>query len=205
MQATAGIPTKYRSRRYRSRLEARWAAFFDLLGWRYEYEPFDLNGWIPDFVLIGEKDLLVEVKPTSEFPVETARKIDSADYLPRVLILGCIIPVRPYSPWIRSNSPAWGMDIFRGSVGWYRQDDPLIKAIPPDPQAWHTACFWRQPSIRDPLRVFAIPEPEFLGVEDVLSGDYFCEWEDRPAAGLDEILSLWAEAGNRVQWKTPTF
>lgn len=28
----AAIPTRYRGRLYRSRLEAKWAAFFDLLG-----------------------------------------------------------------------------------------------------------------------------------------------------------------------------
>jgi len=36
---------------FRSRLEARWAAFFDLRGWRWEYEPIDLQGWVPDFRL----------------------------------------------------------------------------------------------------------------------------------------------------------
>lgn len=45
------IPTVYRKRQMRSRLEARWAAFFDLMKWSWEYEPLDLNGWIPDFVV----------------------------------------------------------------------------------------------------------------------------------------------------------
>lgn len=58
------IPTMYKGRRYRSRLEARWAAFFDQLRWDHEYEPFDLKGWIPDFLLtIGEDSALVEIKP----------------------------------------------------------------------------------------------------------------------------------------------
>lgn len=61
-------PTRYKDILFRSRLEARWASFFDLLGWKWEYEP-DLNikGWIPDFILIGkEEDVLVEVKPFIE-------------------------------------------------------------------------------------------------------------------------------------------
>jgi hypothetical protein len=33
------IVTEYAGARFRSRLEARWAAFFDLCGWRWEYEP----------------------------------------------------------------------------------------------------------------------------------------------------------------------
>jgi hypothetical protein len=42
-------PTRYKNVMFRSRLEARWAAFFDELGWRWEYEPVDLQGWTPDF------------------------------------------------------------------------------------------------------------------------------------------------------------
>lgn len=61
----AGIPTTHRATRFRSRLEARWAAFFDTIGWRWEYEPFDLNGYIPDFAIFGAEPFLVEVKPYS--------------------------------------------------------------------------------------------------------------------------------------------
>ena len=62
MNATA-FPTRYDGVFYRSRLEARWAAFFDLLGWPHVYEPFDLEGYIPDFVLLFHEPILVEVKP----------------------------------------------------------------------------------------------------------------------------------------------
>ena len=57
-------PTAYRGCQFRSRLEASWAAFFDLAGWAWEYEPFDLDGWVPDFALRGQANtVLVEVKP----------------------------------------------------------------------------------------------------------------------------------------------
>ena len=56
------IQTMYRGYEFRSRLEAKWAAFFDLCGWEWSYEPVDLDGWIPDFA-IGWKPFLVEVKP----------------------------------------------------------------------------------------------------------------------------------------------
>ena len=65
-------PTKYRGVQFRSRLEARWACFFDLIGWRWEYEPIDLEEWCPDFRVefpCGHSEcgcshvLLVEVKP----------------------------------------------------------------------------------------------------------------------------------------------
>jgi len=57
-------PTRYGGVLYRSRLEARWAAFFDFLGWPHVYEPLDLKGYIPDFILtFPYAPILVEVKP----------------------------------------------------------------------------------------------------------------------------------------------
>lgn len=49
------IDTYYKGYRFRSRLEARWAVFFDALGigFKYEVEGFDLDGlwYLPDFWL----------------------------------------------------------------------------------------------------------------------------------------------------------
>jgi hypothetical protein len=60
------IETVYSGYRFRSRLEARWAVFFDALGIEYEYEKegFELpSGWyLPDFWL-PEQDIWVEIKP----------------------------------------------------------------------------------------------------------------------------------------------
>lgn len=61
------IETVYSGYRFRSRLEARWAVFFDGLGIEYEYEPegFDLGGdfgrYLPDFFLPAQQ-AWVEVK-----------------------------------------------------------------------------------------------------------------------------------------------
>lgn len=54
-------PTTYRGVAFRSRLEARWAHLFDMIGMPWEYEPVSLPGWIPDFRLWGR--YLAEVKP----------------------------------------------------------------------------------------------------------------------------------------------
>jgi len=67
------IPTLYAGVRFRSRLEARWAAFFDIVGWRWEYEPFDYAGYIPDFAILGKIPLLVDVKPATTAPELWAR------------------------------------------------------------------------------------------------------------------------------------
>ncbi len=83
----ASIPTTYKGVNFRSRLEARWAAFFDLEGWDWEYEPVDLKGWIPDFIIKGKQDLFVEIKwfPVyEEYPhvsdkwIEQIKKIEKA-------------------------------------------------------------------------------------------------------------------------------
>lgn len=61
------IETAYNGYRFRSRLEARWAVFFDEAGIEYQYEPegFEYNGerYLPDFFL-PEHDLYIEVKPS---------------------------------------------------------------------------------------------------------------------------------------------
>ena len=79
------IPTCYRGILMKSYLEARWAAMFDLMGWRWCYEPvyfdkltrsvkpyvpsilIDQRLWLPDFALrnpdTGKAVTLVEVKP----------------------------------------------------------------------------------------------------------------------------------------------
>lgn len=55
----------WRGTQYRSRLEARWAVFFSLLRWAAEYEPLDLSGYIPDFLLRRARraPVAVECKP----------------------------------------------------------------------------------------------------------------------------------------------
>lgn len=96
----AAIPTEYRGRIYRSRLEARWAAFFDRLGLRHEYEPFDLGAWSPDF-LLPDINTLVEVKPLTEFDPDVWAKMVRAceergllagDHQTNALFLTCVAP-----------------------------------------------------------------------------------------------------------------
>lgn len=66
------IETEYHGYRFRSRLEARWAVFFDEIGadWVYEPEGYELpdgTRYLPDFLLHnvrgrGAPDIYVEVK-----------------------------------------------------------------------------------------------------------------------------------------------
>ena len=63
------IDTIFKGNRFRSRLEARWAVFFDELRIKYDYEPegyalAEHGNYLPDFWL-PEFKLWVEVKPNS--------------------------------------------------------------------------------------------------------------------------------------------
>ena len=71
------IETKYKGYRFRSRLEARWAVFFDACGYNWEYEPegFDLGDgiyYLPDFKIYGTDNngdsnlFRIEVKPSED-------------------------------------------------------------------------------------------------------------------------------------------
>jgi hypothetical protein len=87
------ITTTYRGIEYRSRLEARWAAFFTRLGWTFTYEPFDGDGYIPDFILHGDNPVLVEIKPATipaEYNAPIAKMVQgvAAHWNHDLLILG---------------------------------------------------------------------------------------------------------------------
>lgn len=82
--------TMYKGHLFRSGLEARWAAFFDLLGWAWVYEPFELDGYIPDFVLQFKQPLLVEVKPALSLDAlhEHTDKLERSGWEGEALIVG---------------------------------------------------------------------------------------------------------------------
>ncbi len=79
MNSIKAIPTTFKGHRFRSRLEARWAVFFDQLSIKYEYE---LEGYslpsgaayLPDFYL-PDLDVFVEIKPHDKFPFAELEKI----------------------------------------------------------------------------------------------------------------------------------
>lgn len=82
------IETQYKGYRFRSRLEARWAVFFDAVGlaWIYEPEGFDLgaNGWyLPDFYF-PEWGQWVEVKPSLPSSEEFGKMFSLSSMQPEV-------------------------------------------------------------------------------------------------------------------------
>ena len=86
------IETRYKGYRFRSRLEARWAVFFDALSivWEYEPEGFEFEDgtrYLPDFYL-PDLRTYVEVKPMppSQFRL-TLSEGDGNDYASKCALL----------------------------------------------------------------------------------------------------------------------
>ncbi len=102
-----GVETKYADIIFRSRLEARWAAWFDRVKWPWEYEPIDLEGYIPDFILMVKNPVLVEVKPVLTFEelYQYTAKIERSGWDKEALILGAY-PMWKASGW---SMPAFGL------------------------------------------------------------------------------------------------
>lgn len=113
------IETHYNGYRFRSRIEARWAVFFDSLGIEYVYEKegYDLGdaGWyLPDFWL-PQVSMWAEVKPT---PL-TDEELSKCKALVQMTKRACLVLVGE-TP---SNHPYWG--ISRKQLNYYKDDDDI--------------------------------------------------------------------------------
>ena len=83
----------YHGHRFRSRLEARWAVYFDHCGIKWDYEPegYYLDGlcYLPDFWL-PQVQMFAEVKPVefTEPEMEKARRLAEASGHPVLRLVG---------------------------------------------------------------------------------------------------------------------
>lgn len=183
------IETLYRGYRFRSRLEARWAAFFRLMGWQAHYEPFDLDGWIPDFVVHGAKQrVVVEVKPIASMgdPAfgEAVRKIIASGWGGDALIVGYLLP--------RNDSDQL-------CVGWLGEDYSRFVELPySDRFEWTEATFQVVGNGCDAVAGFCHENGSFA---DRISGYYPGGSTGVPYEKELQIERLWAQAANEVQWR----
>jgi len=101
------IQTRYNGYHFRSRLEARWAVYFDTIGLKYDYEPegFHLDGlnYLPDF-WFPEKESFGEVKPVpfTEAETEKARRLVTTTQKSLVRLIGT--PAVQSYPWNRASN-----------------------------------------------------------------------------------------------------
>jgi hypothetical protein len=169
------IETYYNGYRFRSRLEARWAVFFDALGVKYEYEPegfFLPSGkmYLPDFRVkcYGKRgeihktpfDLYIEVK--GFMTQEDAEKINEF-----------------------ANVHVHTEDEF---FGWYEPENPIL-IVTNIPQR---NCSWDA----DALSAY-----EGMNGTDIcpfnyqlIDGDYFAAYP----AGYDGKFYLWGDDSNYI-------
>ncbi len=170
------IATTYRGIRFRSRTEARWAAFFDELHWPWEYEPHDLVWYVPDFVLKLDNEpagVLCEIKGCNsleELRAHTAKTSDSG----------------------------WQHDALIVGSGPMKLSDaqPLLGLIgePSGPHGW---LEW------SPARIFYCLS---CGQHSMLAEDgcwrcRVCGARDGHMGAAEQVEELWARACNRVQWR----
>jgi hypothetical protein len=100
------IETVYNGYKFRSRLEARWAVFFDAAGIKYEYEPEGFTDgdlcYLPDFYL-PDHNTYVEVKPHRdgfEKEIEKALHFVNSDLkIKRLMFVDQIPAPNEYSSW----------------------------------------------------------------------------------------------------------
>jgi hypothetical protein len=174
-----GIPTLYAGVQFRSRTEARWAAFFDELGWRWLYEPLDLLGYVPDFVLPFEGGpLLVEVKAalSPEELVTHERKVTRSGWDGEALIVGATL-------WEESSA--------QPLLGWIGERERIGESLE---WSWGDA------------RLF---ECISCGGSSLLAaaGSWRCracgdgEGNEHVGAVLSTVSAKWSQACNRVQWR----
>jgi rubredoxin len=129
------IETVYKGYRFRSRLEARWAVFFDALGikWLYEPEGFTLEDdthYLPDFFL-PDYNLWIEIKGVmgeyDSHKISMFRKgLTSPEEL---LVLGNIPPVGvDVCEWVYDNYEDSSCYDIGSANGW---DFPYIPCVCP--------------------------------------------------------------------------
>jgi hypothetical protein len=179
------IPTHYNGTTYRSRLEAQWAAFFDYLGWPYQYEPFDVQGWTPDFSIGLNSQVLVEVKPAySEKIMQALMESLKAGFREEIPFELLYLTV---GPWIEQDGLILGR---------------FAESIPITLRA-DMGHFGEGLAV---MGVWESPEPHFgfchnIGsYHDRIMGDYNgnCPWAADTNCEL--VIHQWREAGNVVRW-----
>jgi hypothetical protein len=171
------IPTVYKGVQFRSRLEARWAAFFDIVGIDWNYEPLDFAGYIPDF-FINNGTRLFEVKPVlSEEDVEDEwkQKIEA-------------LPLR-----FRKNAVI-------GGANW-----TVLKVLTATSEDGDEPCNeWCNGNFRHYWSGYLPAIRDYANHDVDIWDESTCDWsesDDRLFSG--DFTEEWNRAGNAVQWKAP--
>lgn len=177
---TRGIRTTYHGTNFRSRLEARWAAFFDVIEWPWIYEPVDAEGYIPDFLVTGPASFLVEVGPCeflSDFSAKAEKSLTAFTAAESQARPTLIVGLAP-------DLPGDGVST---TVGYLTNDD------------WGSGTSvagWARCGDCGRLGIFHPIGSYMLRPCGHWDGDNHLI----PITNA-ELFDFWATAGNRVQWR----
>ena len=158
---------------FRSRIEAQWAYVFDVLGFQWEYEPFDLQGYIPDFILnYKDESLLIEIKGDCDIWgsfLPHKEKIENSGWDGKFIILGSTYK---YHDAYNTDDRLWVNigKIFDKGI----EDDCVIRQV-----NTHESVIW---------------EIGGSWMYDILPGS----WN---ISGKNHFDEIWAFAKNASQWK----
>lgn len=190
--AIRAIPTIYRDVQYRSRLEARWAAFFDLIDWPARYEAIDLAGYIPDFIVTFPRGpMLIEVKPAMA-PDELLRRQDGilgSSWEHEAILVGSW-------PFLRQRG-SWDEDVQLGI--FVREMWSMDEQQADDAHRWADAAMLVTCRTCGQFSLSAESasyECRVCGVND--GGNH------REMTIAQQVESMWRQAGNLTQWRRPS-
>jgi hypothetical protein len=197
-------PTRYRGTLFRSRLEATWAAFADIAGWKWKYEPVDLKGWTPDFwfgIPCGHSECCgYHIK---QCPKCRSKKWETFEYVPDIAL---------------TQKARFGFSAYSTSrrlcLGCQARYDPFAR----DPNYVHELYAEVKPyaSLTEfkshavtKIDRYTIPSPAMFGIDPTVT-----EWEMAHGAGggIESVVNgwagadwefAWAEAGNRTRYRGP--
>lgn len=187
MSNNKGIPTVgVKGIQFRSRIEAQWAYIFEMLEWNWEYEPIDLDGYIPDFIIkFDDEEILVEIKGDTNIWKEEVYKphkdkIIKSGWKGIFGILG--------SSYKESNAEYW---INIGKVFYDINEKDSLENI----------VFYEDDLVvRKNNKTLKFSLGGEWGSYDILN-DYWKDTYYNNDKVYKEFSKMWVEAKNKVQWK----
>lgn len=175
----APIETWYKSILFRSKLEAKWAFFFDNIGIKWEYEPLPINNYLPDFFIYGaEGIIIVEVKPYIRFDefqdtiTKMQNNIKGTEFEHNeILLLGL-------APFTTSNWCVYDTGRDAACIGWLAEIYDKI-------YAWDEAII--NPNAKNSIVDFFSSSGSWKNrIDGRYDGDHFVA-----VLGQDDIMPIW--------------
>jgi hypothetical protein len=197
------IETVYNGYRFRSRLEARWAVFFDQLElkWEYEAEGYDIDGvwYLPDFVITeghGATPYWCEIKPTLDQAEEGRSKY-------RKLSLeqpGFVLVGYPKLPKI-GPAPLWGIreGAFAISYGKPADDERSRKYAEEHGMRDPRPFIWQERNRDGSVTLWPYPAFEFCEPDEYPAVVGFLQHPDAPDHPIPVHLPLTTKKHDSLQ------